>query len=63
MCLLRHCVICEEPECCGEGGRQAWRRRTLELLGGALRSGEDASQLYVKGHPRWGANSCNAVVR
>ena len=56
-------MICEEPECCGEGGRQAWRRRTLELLGGALRSGEDASQLYVKGHPRWGANSCNAVVR
>ena len=37
----------------------------LELLGGAFINfiGEDACQLYAKGHPISGASSCHAVVR
>ena len=39
VCLLRHCVICEEPACCGEG-------EMLELLvGRPFFNGEDACQL------------------
>ena len=65
-------MICEGPECCGEGGKQAWRRRTwwekrvckmLEFLGVPFFNGEDAGQLYARGRPILGASSCNAVVR
>ena len=39
-------------------------QEVLELLGRApFFNGEDACQRNAKGHPIWGASSCNAVVR
>ena len=62
-------MICEEPECCGEGGRQEdvvgkeGLQEMLELPGAPSFDGEDAGQLYAKGRPILDASSCNAVVR